>query len=188
MLFNFFDVFTVVFWIKIWIFAETLTSSMNPIITNSILPTDLQISRISRTRLAFWTVKSYGALPTSLSSKVIFADTNILWDKCMLGLSWAGTNIFNCSLTISVIMTRIITKFWLNAHTVMKNRLQVNLFHDFFFNSALVVDFFYLSMDWGYFLWIICWSKPISFWRWKHVIAWKHLSDRFCWIDFWVNR
>ena len=176
------------FWIKIRIFTKTLTSSMDPVVTNSILTTNLQICWISWTRLAFSSVKTYCTLPACLSSKIIFTDTNVLRDKCMFRLSWSSTNIFNCPLTISMIITRIITKFSLNAHTVMKNRFQVNLFHDFFFNSTLMIDFFYLCMNRGYFLGIIRWSESISLWGRKHIITWKHLSDWFCRIDFWVNR
>jgi len=152
MFFNLLHVFAVMIWIKIWIFAETSSSSMNTIITDAILPTNLQVCWITRTGLTLRTKETYCALSTGRSCKVILTNANVLRNILMLNSCLAIIDVFDCSLTISMMIALIITKFRLNRHTIMEDRLHVDFFHDFFFNSALVIDLFDLSVDWRDFL------------------------------------
>ena len=50
--FQILEMFTILIWIMIRVFTEAKPSSMNPIVTDPIIPTDLKISRVSLTGIA----------------------------------------------------------------------------------------------------------------------------------------
>lgn len=110
-LMNILDIFAIVLWVKCLVFAETLPSAFDSIITDPRSSADSHISRVSLAWKTMLAEEANGTLGTSRAGKVLFTNAHILGNILMLALKpCSDGEIVECSLAVPVEVAVVVTQ------------------------------------------------------------------------------